>query len=204
MSAQRKGDQMSNIVKSDRELIERYQDGDVHSFELLIGRYQKQVYSYILTLVKDKQLADDVFQDTFVKVIQTIKSKAYKDDGRFVQFAMRIAHNLVIDHFRKENRIPTVESSSEDYNYIDNVPITDHSVEQGMIVDQVHSDLHRMIAFLPDEQREVLRMRIFDDMSFKDIADVTNVSINTALGRMRYALINLRKMMVANNMTLTY
>ena len=195
---------MSNIVKSDRELIERYQDGDVHSFELLIGRYQKQVYSYILTLVKDKQLADDVFQDTFVKVIQTVKSKAYKDDGRFVQFAMRIAHNLVIDHFRKENRIPTVESSSEDYNYIDNVPITDHSVEQGMIVDQVHSDLHRMIAFLPDEQREVLRMRIFDDMSFKDIADVTNVSINTALGRMRYALINLRKMMVANNMTLTY
>ena len=204
MSAQRKGDPMSNIVKSDKELIERYQDGDVHSFELLIGRYQKQVYSYILTLVKDKQLADDVFQDTFVKVIQTVKSKAYKDDGRFVQFAMRIAHNLVIDHFRKENRIPTVESSSEDYNYIDNVPITDASVEQGMIVDQVHSDLHRMIAFLPDEQREVLRMRIFDDMSFKDIADVTNVSINTALGRMRYALINLRKMMVANNMTLTY
>ena len=195
---------MSNIVKSDKELIERYQDGDVHSFELLIGRYQKQVYSYILTLVKDKQLADDVFQDTFMKVIQTIKSKGYKDDGRFVQFAMRIAHNLVIDHFRKENRIPTVESSSEDYNYIDNVPITDHSVEQGMIVDQVHSDLHRMIAFLPDEQREVLRMRIFDDMSFKDIADITNVSINTALGRMRYALINLRKMMVANNMTLTY
>ena len=195
---------MSNIVKSDKELIERYQDGDVHSFELLIGRYQKQVYSYILTLVKDKQLADDVFQDTFVKVIQTVKSKAYKDDGRFLQFAMRIAHNLVIDHFRKENRIPTVESSSEDYNYIDNVPITDASVEQGMIVDQGHSDLHRMIAFLPDEQREVLRMRIFDDMSFKDIADITNVSINTALGRMRYALINLRKMMVANNMTLTY
>ena len=195
---------MSNIVKSDKELIEHYQDGDVHSFELLIGRYQKQVYSYILTLVKDKQLADDVFQDTFVKVIQTVKSKAYKDDGRFVQFAMRIAHNLVIDHFRKENRIPTVESSSEDYNYIDNVPITDASVEQGMIVDQVHSDLHRMITFLPDEQREVLRMRIFDDMSFKDIADITNVSINTALGRMRYALINLRKMMVANNMTLTY
>lgn len=204
MNAQRKGDQMSNIVKSDRELIERYQDGDVHSFELLIGRYQKQVYSYILTLVKDKQLADDVFQDTFVKVIQTIKSKGYKDDGRFVQFAMRIAHNLVIDHFRKENRLPTVESSSEDYNYIDNVPITDHSVEQGMVVDQIYSDLHRMITFLPDEQREVLRMRIFDDMSFKDIAEITNVSINTALGRMRYALINLRKMMVANNMTLTY
>ena len=195
---------MSNIEKSDKELIERYQNGDVQSFGLLIGKYQKQVYSYIITLVKDKQLAEDVFQDTFVKVIQTIKSKNYQDDGRFLQFAMRIAHNLVIDHFRKESRIPTVESSSEDYNYIDNVPITDHSVEQGMIVDQVYSDLHRMITYLPDEQREVLRMRIFDDMSFKDIADITNVSINTALGRMRYALINLRKLMVANNMTLTY
>ena len=138
------------------------------------------------------------------KLVSDDFAKGYKDDGRFVQFAMRIAHNLVIDHFRKENRLPTVESSSEDYNYIDNVPITDHSVEQGMVVDQIYSDLHRMITFLPDEQREVLRMRIFDDMSFKDIADITNVSINTALGRMRYALINLRKMMVANNMTLTY
>lgn len=195
---------MSEVIKSDRELVENYRNGDLASFELLVSRYQAQVYSYIMTLVKDRQLADDVFQDTFVKIIRTIKAGVYKDEGKFVQFAMRIAHNLVIDHFRKENRIPTVESSSEDYNYIDNVPITDHSVEQGMIVDQVHSDLHRMIAFLPDEQREVLRMRIFDDMSFKDIADITNVSINTALGRMRYALINLRKMMVANNMTLTY
>ena len=195
---------MSEVIKSDRELVENYRNGDLASFELLVSRYQAQVYSYIMTLVKDRQLADDVFQDTFVKIIRTIKAGVYKDEGKFVQFAMRISHNLVIDHFRKENRIPTVESSSEDYNYIDNAPISDPSVEQNMINEQIHSDLRKMIDYLPVEQREVLRMRIYDDMSFKEIADITNVSINTALGRMRYALINLRKMMETNKMSLAY
>lgn len=195
---------MSEVIKSDRELVENYRNGDLASFELLVSRYQAQVYSYIMTLVKDRQLADDIFQDTFVKIIRTIKAGVYKDEGKFVQFAMRISHNLVIDHFRKENRIPTVESSSEDYNYIDNAPISDPSVEQIMINDQIHSDLRKMIDYLPVEQREVLRMRIYDDMSFKEIADITNVSINTALGRMRYALINLRKMMETNQMSLAY
>lgn len=195
---------MSELIKSDRELVENYRNGDLASFELLVSRYQAQVYSYIMTLVKDRQLADDIFQDTFVKIIRTIKAGVYKDEGKFVQFAMRISHNLVIDHFRKENRIPTVESSSEDYNYIDNAPISDPSVEQSMINEQIHSDLRKMIEYLPVEQREVLRMRIYDDMSFKEIADITNVSINTALGRMRYALINLRKMMEANQMSLAY
>ena len=195
---------MSELIKSDRELVENYRNGDLASFELLVSRYQAQVYSYIMTLVKDRQLADDIFQDTFVKIIRTIKAGVYKDEGKFVQFAMRISHNLVIDHFRKENRIPTVESSSEDYNYIDNAPISDPSVEQNMINEQIHSDLRKMIDYLPVEQREVLRMRIYDDMSFKEIADVTNVSINTALGRMRYALINLRKMMETNKMSLAY
>ena len=195
---------MSELLKSDRELVENYRNGDLVSFELLVSRYQAQVYSYIMTLVKDRQLADDIFQDTFVKIIRTIKAGVYKDEGKFVQFAMRISHNLVIDHFRKENRIPTVESSSEDYNYIDNAPISDPSVEQNMINEQIHSDLRKMIDYLPVEQREVLRMRIYDDMSFKEIADVTNVSINTALGRMRYALINLRKMMETNKMSLAY
>ena len=195
---------MSELLKSDRELVENYRNGDLASFELLVSRYQAQVYSYIMTLVKDRQLADDIFQDTFVKIIRTIKAGVYKDEGKFVQFAMRISHNLVIDHFRKENRIPTVESSSEDYNYIDNAPISDPSVEQSMIDDQIHSDLRKMIEYLPVEQREVLRMRIYDDMSFKEIADITNVSINTALGRMRYALINLRKMMETNQMSLAY
>lgn len=195
---------MSEVIKSDRELVENYRNGDLASFELLVSRYQAQVYSYIMTLVKDRQLADDIFQDTFVKIIRTIKAGVYKDEGKFVQFAMRISHNLVIDHFRKENRIPTVESSSEDYNYLDNAPISDPSVEQSMIDDQIHSDLRKMIEYLPVEQREVLRMRIYDDMSFKEIADITNVSINTALGRMRYALINLRKMVETNQMSLAY
>ena len=195
---------MSEIRKSDYELIESYKRDCLSDFELLVSRYQEQIYNYVFSLVRDRQLTDDIFQDTFVKIIRTLKAGLYKDEGKFIQFAMRIAHNLIIDHFRKENRIPVVESSSEDYNYLDNAPITDPSVEQGMIVDQIHSDLRKMIEKLPVEQREVLRMRIYDDMSFKEIADITNVSINTALGRMRYALINLRKMAEVNKMCLTY
>ena len=195
---------MSEIRKSDYELVEGYKKGCLSDFELLVSRYQDQIYNYVFSLVRDRQLTDDIFQDTFVKIIRTLKAGLYKDEGKFIQFAMRIAHNLIIDHFRKENRIPVVESSSEDYNYLDNAPITDPSVEQGMIVDQIHSDLRKMIEKLPLEQREVLRMRIYDDMSFKEIADITNVSINTALGRMRYALINLRKMAEINKMCLTY
>ena len=195
---------MSERNRTDKELIDGYRGGCLSDFELLVGRYKDQIYNYVLSLVKDRQLTDDIFQDTFVKIIRTIKAGFYKDEGKFIQFAMRIAHNLVIDHFRKENRIPVVESSSEDYNYLDNAPITDPSVEQGMIVDQVHSDLRKMIDRLPLEQKEVLRMRIYDDLSFKEIADITNVSINTALGRMRYALINLRKMADAYNLSLTY
>ncbi len=195
---------MSEIRKTDFELIEGYRKGRLSDFELLVSRYQEQIYNYVLSLVRDRQLTDDIFQDTFVKIIKVIKSGVYKDEGKFIQFAMRIAHNLVIDHYRKENRIPVVESSSEDYNYVDNAPITDPSVEQGMIVDQIHSDLRKMVEMLPLEQKEVLRMRIYDDLSFKEIADITNVSINTALGRMRYALINLRKMAESKNVCLMY
>lgn len=195
---------MSDNRKTDKELIESYRNGCLSDFELLVSRYQDQIYNYVFSLVKDRQLCDDIFQDTFVKVIRTIKAGLYRDEGKFIQFAMRIAHNLVIDHFRKENRIPVVESSSEDYNYLDNAPISDPSVEQGMIVDQIHNDLRNLVDRLPMEQREVLRMRIYEDMSFKEIADITNVSINTALGRMRYALINLRKMAEVNNICLTY
>ena len=122
---------------TDEELALKYVDGDNQAFDELLARNQQKLFDYIMFMVHDQEQANDIFQDTFVKIIQTVKSKSYKDDGRFLQFAMRIAHNLVIDYFRKESRIPTVESSSEDYNYIDNVPITDHSVEQGMIVDQV-------------------------------------------------------------------
>lgn len=195
---------MSEIVKSDKELIDNYRNGDVNSFNLLINRHQNQIYSYIMTLVKNRQLADDIFQEAFLKIIQTVKAGKYDDDGRFVPFAMRIAHNLVIDHFRKETRIPMVESKSEDFSFVDNAPVADPSVEQSMVMDQVFDDLHKMIGYLPMDQREVLRMRIFDEMSFKEIAEVTNVSINTALGRMRYAVLNLRKMIAANDMVMTY
>lgn len=190
-------------ILNDKELVESYKNGNVASFELLVERHQNKVFSYILMLVKDRQLADDIFQDTFLKIIRTIKAGAYKEEGKFIQFAMRIAHNLVIDHFRKSNRLPMADSVNKDYDIIDNVKYTDPSIEDSIITEQVYEDLRKMIEFLPEEQKEVLNMRMYADMSFKDIADATNVSINTALGRMRYALINLRKMAKEKNLTLT-
>lgn len=192
---------MSYTHFTDKELIEKYQEGCVACFEVLLERHKSKVYSYIMMLAKDKQLAEDLFQDTFVKIIRTIQADLYHDEGKFIQFAMRIAHNLIIDHFRKAKKLPTVDSVSEDYNIIDNLRISDPSKEQQMIQEQVYADLRKMIDFLPSEQREVLFLRMYQDMSFKDIAEVTNVSINTALGRMRYALINMRKMMKENDLT---
>ena len=189
-------------ILNDKELVESYRNGNVASFELLVERHQNKVFSYILMLVKDRQLADDIFQDTFLKIIRTIKAGAYKEEGKFIQFAMRIAHNLVIDHFRKSNRLPMADSVNNEYSIIDNLKYTDRSVEDEIIEEQVYGDLRKMIDLLPDEQKEVLNMRMYADMSFKEIADATNVSINTALGRMRYALINLRKMVKEKNLTL--
>ena len=189
-------------ILNDKELVESYRNGNVASFELLVERHQNKVFSYILMLVKDRQLADDIFQDTFLKIIRTIKAGAYKEEGKFIQFAMRIAHNLVIDHFRKSNRLPIVDSVNKDYDIVDHARHIEPSIEDSMITEQVYSDLRKMIELLPDEQKEVLNMRMYADMSFKEIADATNVSINTALGRMRYALINLRKMAKENNLTL--
>lgn len=190
-------------ILNDKELVERYKNGNVTCFELLMERHQNKVFSYILMLVKDRQLADDIFQDTFLKIIRTIKSGAYKEEGKFIQFAMRIAHNLVIDHFRKSNRLPMADSVNKDYDIINNTKYSDQSIEEAMITEQVYDDLRKMIEFLPEEQKEVLNMRMYADMSFKDIAEATNVSINTALGRMRYAIINLRKMAKEKNLTLT-
>jgi RNA polymerase sigma-70 factor (ECF subfamily) len=153
-------------------------------------------------IVKDKELSEDLFQDTFIKVINTIRSGAYKEEGKFIQWVMRIAHNLIIDHFRKAKRIPVVENS-DDYNIFDRVRIPVESVEEVMITEQIHQDVKKLIDYLPKEQREVLVMRHYGDMSFKDIAEVTNVSINTALGRMRYALINLRKLVKDNELILS-
>lgn len=179
---------------SDQELINRYLTGDEICLEQLIHRHKSKVFSYIHMVIKDKQTADDIFQDTFIKVIYTLKSGAYKEEGKFIQWVMRIAHNLVIDYFRKAKRIPVVESQNDEFNVIDTLGMYDESVEDRIITEQIHQDIRNMIDFLPPEQREVLIMRHYADMSFKEIAEQTDVSINTALGRMRYALINLRKM----------
>ena len=193
---------MSDML-NDKELVLRYRDGDVASFQILVDRYQNKIFSYVLMLVKDKQLADDIFQDTFLKIIRTIKAGVYKEEGKFIQFAMRIAHNLIIDHFRKAKRLPMVDPTKEDYDMLDNARFMDPSIEEQMVTEQTYDDVRKMIEFLPDEQREVLVMRMYDDMSFKEIAEATNVSINTALGRMRYALINLRKMAKEKHVELT-
>ncbi len=189
---------------SDKELIGKYIRGDHNSFEVLIQRHQNRIYAYILMITKNRELADDLFQDTFIKVIKTIRAGSYNEEGKFLQWVMRIAHNLIIDHFRKSNRIPVIDNSKhENFNIFDTINVMEKSVEEQMITDQIHKDVRKLIEFLPDEQREVLYMRHYAEMSFKDIADVTNVSINTALGRMRYALINLRKLIEEKNIILT-
>lgn len=179
---------------SDQELINRYLSGDEICLEQLIHRHKSKVYSYIHMVIKDKQSADDVFQDTFIKVIFTLRTGTYKEEGKFIQWVMRIAHNLVIDFFRKAKRIPIIDTLNDDYNFLDNICIYDESYEDKIIMEQIYQDIRNMIEYLPSEQREVLIMRHYADMSFKEIAEKTDVSINTALGRMRYALINLRKM----------
>lgn len=188
---------------SDQELINRYISGNESCLEQLIHRHKNKVFSYIIMVVKDKQHADDIFQDTFIKVINTLKAGAYKEEGKFIQWVMRIAHNLVIDHFRKSRRLPIVDNQHDDFNLIDNLRIYDESFEDRLITEQIHQDLRSLIDFLPAEQRDVLIMRHYADMSFKEIAEQTDVSINTALGRMRYALINLRKMIEKNEITLS-
>lgn len=179
---------------SDQELIGAYLSGNQTSLEILIHRHKKRVYAYILMVVKDSELADDIFQDTFIKVINTLRTGTYKEEGKFIQWVMRIAHNLVIDHFRKSRRIPVVDHCHDDFDIFETLHYTDASIEDRLITEQVHTDLRKLVDYLPKEQREVLIMRHYADMSFKEIAEQTDVSINTALGRMRYALINLRKM----------
>jgi RNA polymerase sigma factor (sigma-70 family) len=193
---------MNDHAISDQELIGRYLAGHHPSLERLIRRHKNRVFAYILMVVKDKELSEDLFQDTFIKVINTFRSGHYKEEGKFIQWVMRIAHNLIIDHFRKAKRIPVVENS-DDYNIFDRIRIPVESVEELMITEQIHQDVKKLIDYLPKEQREVLVMRHYGDMSFKDIAEVTNVSINTALGRMRYALINLRKLVKENDLILS-
>ena len=178
---------------SDNELVLRYQSGDECALKTLIERYEKRLFSYILVSVKNKELAEDIFQDTFIKVINTIRSGNYYDEGKFFQWIMRIANNLKVDYYRRSQKLP-VMAATENYDALDFLTSKEESVEQMMVREQVYADLDRVVEHLPAEQREVLKLRIYDDYSFKEIAAVTGVSINTALGRMRYAILNMRKL----------
>lgn len=190
----------------DQRLVELYIKGNESSFETLVTRHKKRVFTYIMMIVRDQKLAEDVFQDTFFKVIQTLKKGHYNEEGKFLPWVLRIAHNLVIDHFRREKRMPTISGGSnedgEDYDIFDLVGQEQKNSEEDIIAKQSKKNLRLLVGRLPIEQREVLMMRHYYDMSFKEIADKTNVSINTALGRMRYALINMRKMIEETQLTL--
>ncbi|HEU4716657.1 MAG TPA: sigma-70 family RNA polymerase sigma factor [Bacteroidia bacterium] len=178
----------------DQELVDLYIAGNEPCLEILIARHKKRVFSYIMMVLRDRHLSEDIFQETFIKVIQTLKRGTYNDEGKFLPWVLRIAHNLIIDHFRRQKRMPVV-SGGEDFDIFSVLRLRQGNIEDKLIKTQVREDLRRCIEKLPPEQREVLIMRHYLDMSFKEIADSTSVSINTALGRMRYALINLRRMM---------
>ncbi len=187
---------------NDKELITEYLAGKESSIEKLIKRHQRRIFSYIFLIVKDRDLAEDIFQDTFIKVIRILRSGSYKEEGKFLQWVLRIAHNLAIDHFRKAKRFPTVDNDKEDFDIFDIIKTHDPSIEDQLITDQIHTDVKNLIQYLPEEQKEVLVMRYYSNLSFKEIAEQTNVSINTALGRMRYAIINLRKIVEEKNIVL--
>lgn len=186
----------------DSELVRDYISGDEKALEVLINRHNQRISSFIYSKVMDRDITEDIFQDTFIKVIKTLKKGSYSEEGKFLPWVMRISHNLIIDHFRKNKRMPKFEGS-DDFNIFSVIGDDKLNVEKQLIKDQIDSDLGSLIEELPDDQREVLLMRIYKDMSFKEISENTGVSINTALGRMRYALINLRKIIERNNIVLT-
>jgi len=186
---------------TDQELIRVYVAGNERGLASLLKRYQSKVFTSIYMLVKDRDLADDIFQETFIKVIQTLRRNTYNDEGKFLPWVTRIAHNLVIDHFRRVKKAPAF-IAADSYERMEGMGLIDESFESKLIREQTHADLRACIRKLPDDQKEVLIMRHYGEMSFKEIAEVTNVSINTALGRMRYAVNNLRKMMVEKDAVL--
>lgn len=190
-------------IVPDNELIQFYLSGNNEAFETLLARYKQRIYSFIYSKIKDRELADDVFQDTFIKVIKTLKKGTYNDEGRFLSWVMRIAHNLIVDHFRRKQRMPMFDTQDSEYDVFYNVSESAQNIEAMLIDSQIKEDLNTLMLELPDNQLEVLRMRLYQDMSFKEIAERTNVSINTSLGRMRYGLINLRKLIDERNLTMT-
>mgnify|MGYP001187110117 CR=1 FL=1 len=178
---------------TDKVLVQNFLNGDNKSFEILLSRHKSRVFAFIMSKVKNRDITEDIFQDTFIKVINSLKRGKYNEEGKFLPWMMRISHNLVIDHFRKESKMRKIRPTAE-FDIFDVLDDGSKNQEEMMIQTQVHSDLKVLIEQLPDDQKEVLKMRYFEDLSFKKIADLTDSSINTSLGRMRYALINLRKL----------
>jgi RNA polymerase sigma-70 factor (ECF subfamily) len=190
------------LQAKDSTLVQDYINGDERALEVLINRHNQRLSSFIYSKVFDREITEDIFQDTFIKVIRTLKLGKYNEEGKFLPWVMRIAHNLVIDHYRKSNRMPRYESGP-DYNIFGVLQDDKLNAESLLIKEQIESDISSLIAELPEEQQTVLQMRMYRDMSFKEIAENTGVSINTALGRMRYALINLRKLIEEHDIVLT-
>ncbi len=191
------------LLMTDEELVASYAEGNNSAFEVLLSRHKQSLFSYILYVVRNRDLADDIFQDTFIKAISTIKQGKYTENGKFRAWITRIAHNLIIDYFRQERNENTVSNDDYEFDLFNNPKLCDDTIEATLVKTQVLDDVKKLVEFLPESQREVLNMRYYQDMSFKEIADRTGVSINTALGRMRYAIMNMRKMADDNRMVLS-
>lgn len=187
----------------DDELVVLYNEGNNRAFDILLERYQQKLFSYIFFIIKDQKISEDIFQETFMKAIVTIKNGRYTENGRFYSWLSRIAHNLIIDQFRTERNENTISSEEGGYDLLNNQDICEENIEESIINAQIMKDIRKLVDNLPANQKEIIMMRFYRNMSFKDIAEVTGTSINTALGRMRYAIINLRKMIADNNITLS-
>ena len=193
---------MANVQTPDALLVKNYVAGDENALTILINRHQSKIYGFIYSKLSDRDISDDIFQDTFIKVIKTLKSNSYNEEGKFLPWVMRISHNLIIDHYRRNKKMPMYRETEEFSIFSimsDNMP----NIESQLITTQVENDLRKLIEELPAEQKEVLMMRMYQDLSFKEISEVTGVSINTALGRMRYAIMNLRKVIDKHQIILT-
>ncbi len=194
---------MEQLTKlSDRDLVAAYADNNNEAFDVLLERHQQKVFSYIMHIVKNKDVADDIFQETFVKAIMTIKQGRYTEHGKFSGWLTRIAHNLIIDYFRQEKIENAISADEEGSDILNRRDLCEGNIEDSLVTTQIDEDLRRIVMALPDPQREVLVMRFYRNMSFKEIAEATSVSINTALGRMRYAIMNMRRIAAENNIAL--
>lgn len=191
------------ITMTDEQLVCDYSNGNNLAFDILLERHKRSVYNYIFFTVRKRELAEDIFQETFIKAIVTIKQGCYTESGKFRAWISRIAHNLIIDHFRQEKNENTVSNDEAPVDLLNNPTLCDGTIEDELIKVQITSDIRKLISFLPENQREVLEMRYYQDLSFKEIADQIGVSINTALGCMRYAILNMRRMAEENNIVLT-